>query len=72
MARKSLKINKERKQWLALGAEKRAQALSNQNALDNAHSDASYFRNEARIKRALSNMKKKASSVNKSRGAVAS
>ena len=70
---KSVKINKERKKWLALGIEKRARALSNLNALRNTeiYSDVKYLKNEARIARALSNMKKKASITTKGRGAVA-
>jgi hypothetical protein len=72
MARK-LKISQSRKDWLALGIEKRARALSNLNALRNTeiYSDVKYLKNEARIARALSNMKKKASITTKSRGAVA-
>ena len=70
---KSVKINKERKKWLALGIEKRARALSNLNALRNTeiYSDVKYLKNEARIARALSNMKKKASITTKARGTVA-
>lgn len=73
MARR-LKISQSRKDWLALGVEKRARALSNLNALENTevYSDARYLKNEARIARALSNMKKKASIATKARGAVAS
>jgi hypothetical protein len=73
MARK-LKISQSRKDWLALGIEKRARALSNLNALRNTeiYSDVKYLKNEARIARALSNMKKKASITTKARGAVAS
>lgn len=73
MARK-LKISQSRKDWLALGIEKRARALSNLNALRNTeiYSDVKYLKNEARISRALSNMKKKASITTKARGAVAS
>lgn len=73
MARK-LKISQSRKDWLALGIEKRARALSNLNALRNTeiYSDVKYLKNEARIARALSNMKKKASITTKARDAVAS
>ena len=68
------KISKDRRARLALGVEKRARALSNLNALENTevHSNVKYLKNEARIARALSNMKKKASIATKARGAVAS
>lgn len=71
---RKLKISQSRKDWLALGIEKRARALSNLNALRNTeiYSDVKYLKNEARIARALSNMKKKASITTKARGAVAS
>lgn len=71
MARK-LKVRQDRKDWLALGIEKRARALSNQNALENTgvYINAKYRKNEARIAKALSNMRKKASTAAKARGSV--
>ena len=72
MARKLNTLN--RKQWLALGPEKRAKLLHNQNVLDNfgiaRTGSRQYKRNEKRIARALSNMKKNMSTTTKARGAI--